>query len=139
VSDSPEGSFAYLDSSAIVKLIVEEAESPALRSCLARWGTSRYTSVVSRLEVIRAVRRGAPSLEAAARRILARCLLAPLSEAIVRRAERAGDPHLSSLDAIQVATAQTLELDLFVAYDRRLLASARAAGIRVESPGAAQA
>jgi uncharacterized protein len=136
VSDFPERSFTYLDSSAIVKLIVEEAESVALRSSLASWGTNRYTSVVSRLEVIRAVRRGAPQLEAAARRALARLLLAPVSDVVLRRAEHAGDVDLRSLDAIQLATAQTLALDLFVTYDRRLAAAARAEGLRVESPGA---
>ena len=52
------------------------------------------------------------------------------------------DPLLRSLDAIHLATAQTVaestgtEISAFVTYDKRLIAAARAVGVRVEYPGA---
>ncbi|MDT4990175.1 MAG: uncharacterized protein QOH97_67 [Actinoplanes sp.] len=51
------------------------------------------------------------------------------------------EPTLRSLDAIHLATAQVLTnesgtaLIAFVTYDRRLLESAKAAGLPVASPG----
>jgi predicted nucleic acid-binding protein len=48
-------------------------------------------------------------------------------------------PPLRALDAIHLATALTLQDDLavLVAYDRELLAAARAEGLTVASPGMA--
>ena len=52
------------------------------------------------------------------------------------------DPLLRSLDAIHLATAQSVadatgtELSAFVTYDKRLIAAARAVGVHVEHPGA---
>ncbi|WP_232071931.1 hypothetical protein [Phytohabitans flavus] len=51
------------------------------------------------------------------------------------------EPTLRSLDAIHVATAQVLTnesgttLTAFATYDRRLLESAKAAGLPTASPG----
>ena len=47
----------YLDSSAIVKLIKPEAESPGLRGLAQRTGRAPVTSVLAEVEVPRALRR----------------------------------------------------------------------------------
>jgi predicted nucleic acid-binding protein len=45
-------------------------------------------------------------------------------------------PELRSLDAVHLATALSLDVDLdFVTYDDRLAAAARAEGLRVVQPG----
>jgi predicted nucleic acid-binding protein len=63
----------YLDSSAVVKLVVREAESDALRAYLRRHAADRrVTSALARVEVVRAVTAGGPQAVAHARRQLAR-------------------------------------------------------------------
>ena len=49
-------SLLYLDSSALVKLVVAEPETPALIEFLAGW-PHRVSSVLARVEVLRAVKR----------------------------------------------------------------------------------
>ncbi len=48
--------FLYLDSSALVKLVLPEAESQALVELLARW-EEKVSSALAFVEVIRASRR----------------------------------------------------------------------------------
>lgn len=128
-------SVAYLDSSAAIRLLVDEVESDVLHDELTA-RPNRVSSRVLGLEVARAARRvGTPVHET--RRLLASIALDPLTERILAGAEPAGDPGLSSLDAIHLQTALDLGAGLgaFVSYDRRLVASARAAGLRVLHPG----
>ena len=130
-----QGGAAYLDSSPLAKLVLGERESGPLRTWLTGW-PRRASSTLSRLEVIRAVRRAAPHEEARARAVLDTIDLILVTDDHLQRAERVGDPQLGSLDALCLATAIEISAEVLVAYDRRLLASARAAGLRVESPGA---
>ena len=127
----------YVDSSALVKLVFAERESAALRAFLA----GRRPLVTSQLavtEVGRAARRVQPT--AAARRqvieVLDRVAVLAVSRDLAEQAVSLDPPSLRTLDAIHLATALSLGADLgvFVAYDRRLLAAARAAGIAVASP-----
>jgi predicted nucleic acid-binding protein len=134
-NDFPDPEVAYLDSSAVVKLVHVEAESSKLRAWLTGWPT-RATSALTRLEVLRAVRRGSPGDEERARAVLRTLEVIAITDGLLRRAEVLGDVHLGPLDAVQLATAIEISADVLVAYDRRLIASARAAGLRVEGPGA---
>jgi predicted nucleic acid-binding protein len=61
---------AYLDSSALVKLIVREAETAALRQELARW-PRRVSSSLAAIEVTRAARRLGDGAAPLAPRVLA--------------------------------------------------------------------
>jgi uncharacterized protein len=124
----------YLDSSAIVKLVVLEPESKALRKFL-RGHPSRVASALARVEVLRAVR---PHGEAAldhGRQALSRIVLLAVDHDVLDRAA-ALDRPLRSLDAIHIATALGLanDLDGLVTYDRRMAKVATAAGLRVEAP-----
>ena len=126
----------YLDSSAIVKLVVHEPESDALRRELAHrpeW----TSSALARVEVVRALRRAdadAATLEYAAA-LLDRIALIAVDEGVLEAAAAVGPPALHSLDAVHLATANSLAgLEAFVAYDRRLLTAAGNAGLSALSP-----
>ncbi len=126
----------YLDSSAIVKLVLPEPESAALRRELAR-NRERCSSALVRVEVLRAVRRANPSFETLERAeaVLERIAMMPLDDRVLSTAAELDPPGLRSLDAIHLATALSLfGLDALVAYDQRLLDAASAAGLRTLAP-----
>src|SRR5258708_36899094 len=68
--------------------------------------------------------------------VLARIHLVDLDALTIRRAIDVNPRALTTLDAIHVATALSLDPDLagMVVYDKRLAASARAAGLTVWAP-----
>lgn len=132
----------YLDAAAVVKLVRQEAETTALVSWLnARPRTPWVCSALVEIEVSRALRRSAPQALAFVPAVLARLYRMEIDGTVRSTAAAYPDPLLRSLDAIHLATAQLLAgepgagLDAFVTYDRRLLASAAAAGLPVASPG----
>lgn len=125
----------YLDSSAIVKLAVEEPESAALRRYLRR-RRPLVTSALARTEVARAL---LPLGEAAVRRgddALSRLELVRINDRILSAAGSLLPAELRSLDAIHLATARQLGVDLgrVVTYDDRLAAAAAALGWPVAAP-----
>jgi predicted nucleic acid-binding protein len=130
--------YAYLDSSALVKLAVREAETDALeRTVLER--DALFTSVVASMELSRALRR-ASSKRALLQQlddVLACVFLAEMTPAIRDRAGRLEPASLRTLDAIHLSTAVDLSLpDLeFVTYDDRQAGAAAALGLRVAQPG----
>ena len=129
----------YLDSSALLKLVVPERETEALREALATW-PDWLTSRLAALECRRALRRvGRPgSLEARLDHVLGACTLLHIDEPTLRHAEGIGPPALRSLDAIHLAAALSLgdHPEAVVTYDQRLAAAARAHDLVVLSPGA---
>lgn len=132
-------SSCYLDASALVKLVTDEAETAVLRAHLATF-TSRSTSRLATIEVPRAMaRKGVASAAAAAEawQQTIQGLVVIELEGRIGEAAAAVDPStLRSLDAIHLATALALgaELDAFVTYDARLADAARAAGLTVVAP-----
>ena len=125
----------YLDASAIVKLVVAEPESAALRRYLRRRRT-RVSSALAKAEVARAL---LPLGEPALRRgqeVLARLELIRVSDRILAAAGLLLPAELRTLDAIHLATAQHLGSDLarLVTYDERLTAAAAATGCPVAAP-----
>ena len=127
----------YLDTSALVKLVVGEAETGALREWLAATERDPVSSDLARTELLRAVRRAAPDRLVSARAVLDGVTLLELTTAIFEVAGRLDPAVLRSLDALHVAAALELgdELDGVVTYDERLAAAATANGISVVSPG----
>jgi predicted nucleic acid-binding protein len=124
-----------LDSSAIVKLVVAEPESAALRRYLRR-RRPLVSSALAKTEVLRALLPAGPAAVAAGRAVLATIELVRISDRIVDTAASLLPTDLRSLDAIHLATAQHLQPDLgpVVAYDERLLAAAAAQRLKTASP-----
>ena len=130
----------YLDSSALVKLVVTEAGSAALRHLVAD-ATGFASSALAQVEVRRAISRQAiprrsPDLARDVERVLGDVSLVSIDEDILRTAASVEPVALRSLDAIHVATALRLgrELDALVTYDERMAEAARDCGLEVLSP-----
>lgn len=131
------GQLLYLDSSALIKLVVKEPESPALFSLLKDW-SGRISSTLSRVEILRAVRRieAPPSTLRRAEKVLARVALIAISDDIVAAAFALEPRDLRTLDAIHLSTALSVRGDLaaIVTYDLRLAQAASRAGVTVWKP-----
>lgn len=129
----------YLDSSALLKLVRHEEETPVLREWLdLRPEDVLVTSELGRVEVLRAARRvGGPAM-AEASAVVGDLDLVPLDRAVQDVATDVGGPLLRTLDALHLASAVLLgpALSALVTYDRRLADAARAADLTVEAPGA---
>jgi uncharacterized protein len=134
---------AYLDSSALVKLVLPEPESEALAGYLRERRPRAVSTILAAVEVPRAVERAEPVDPVAAgrrlRAVLGETTLVDLTLELADQAAPLPPPELRAADAVHLATALALGEDLsaFVAYDRRLLAAAGAAGLPVQTPGAA--
>jgi predicted nucleic acid-binding protein len=129
------GRLLYLDSSAIVKLVVPEPETKALRELLRSW-PERVSSVVARIEVERVARRIGGGAVRRARTVISRIALVDLDRDVVRVAAALDPPELRTLDAVHLATAISLGRDLgaFCAYDVRLGSAAVSRNIDVLAP-----
>lgn len=125
----------YLDSSAIVKLVVREPESAALGRFL-RNQPERVSCALARTEVLRAIRHLGNAAVNRARRVLRRIDLIRLDDSLLDAAGMLDPRILRSLDAVHLAAAQLIapELDAIVTYDRRLRDSASLLGFPVEAP-----
>ncbi len=127
-----------MDTSALVKLVVAEAETPALRAWLGEQSRDPVTSDLTRTELVHAVRRVAPDRVVAARDVLDALTILSLSAHTFDSAATLAPSALRSLDAVHLASALTLgdDLDAIVSYDDRLSTAATALGVRALAPGA---
>ncbi len=126
----------YLDTSALVKLVVAEAESDALHRWLAASDRQPIACDLARTELLRAVRRAAPDRMVAARAVLDSMTIVTVPTTIFESAAHVDPTLLRTLDAIHLAAALDLgdELDAIVTYDDRLAHAAAASGIVVVAP-----
>ncbi|MGH2408540.1 MAG: type II toxin-antitoxin system VapC family toxin [Candidatus Limnocylindrales bacterium] len=129
-------SAVYLDSSAFVKLVVEEPESAAIRAALADRPTRRVSSMLLRTEALRSIRRLGPEALAAVREGLRRIDLIGMDDRILDAAGTLEPQVLRTLDAIHLATAMAVGDDLvaIVTYDARMIEGARLLGLPTTSP-----
>lgn len=127
---------SYLDSSAIVKLLIEEAETYELRKLLASYPV-RVSSMLARVEVLRTVRRRDSSREPLARALLDRIALVDIDESILDGAASLEPDSVRALDAIHLATALNFISDdlIFISYDKVQMKAAADMGLRVICPG----
>jgi uncharacterized protein len=126
----------YLDTSALVKLVRTETETADLVAWLDD-KDSLVTSSLARVELMRAVRADGEAEQRQAALILVELDQIPMTFDLLDTAGTLPQP-VRSLDAIHLASAIRLRdaLEVFVAYDKRLLAAADEAGLPTESPGA---
>lgn len=126
----------YLDTSALVKLVVAEVETQALRDWLAEEERVPVTSDLTRTEMMRTVRRAAADRLVLARAVLDSVIVLTLPTAIYETAGRLEPLTIRSLDAVHLAAALELgdDLDGVVTYDRGLAEGAQANGVPVVAP-----
>ncbi|HVT17373.1 MAG TPA: type II toxin-antitoxin system VapC family toxin [Thermoanaerobaculia bacterium] len=131
------GKLLYLDSSALVKLVLREAESDALLRSLGAWPAC-VTSELAYVEVVRAARRAAadPAVERRAEEVLAAVHLLKIDGELLSQAGRLEPRTVRALDALHLASALSLGDDLgaMAIYDAALAAAAAACGIAVLAP-----
>lgn len=126
----------YLDTSAAVKLVVQERGSTALRRWMDIHVASLFSSDLLRTELLRATRRAAPDHVVQARAVLDSLLLMKLSTAVCERAAILEPDVLRSLDSLHLSAALEMgdTLQGIVTYDKRLADGAQALGINVVAP-----
>jgi uncharacterized protein len=127
---------AYLDTSAYVKLPLEEAGHEDLRFELSRW-EGYVSSMLLGVEAIRACSRYGSDRGKDARAWLEGVSLLPLDDAVLDAASSLTPSNLRALDALHLATALTVktEIGAFFTYDRRLAEAAADHGLPVLHPG----
>lgn len=126
---------AYLDSSAIVKLVVREPESAALRRYL-RARRPYLASALVRTEVARAVLPNGDAAGRHAAEILQRLDLVRITNRVLNDAGSMRPASLRSVDTLHLATAVLLgdAVGVVVTYDERMAEAARALGFTVAAP-----
>ncbi|MCC6554967.1 MAG: type II toxin-antitoxin system VapC family toxin [Polyangiaceae bacterium] len=125
----------YLDSSAIVKLVVREPESAALSRYL-QGRRPIVASALARVEVLRVSVSFGLLAQARAHDVLNRLELIRVNDRVLTIAGGLLPPELRSLDAIHLATASLLGgmLGKVVTYDARMAEAARGLGWSVVAP-----
>jgi len=127
--------YAYLDTSALVKLCWPEPESAALRRYLRSWPL-RVSSSLIRTEALRAAARQPVPRLAGARRQLRGLVMIDIDRALLDQAGLLRPSETRSLDAVHLATALALgpDLGVVVTYDQRMADAAAAQGLDVAAP-----
>lgn len=124
----------YLDTSAALKLLVEEAESTVLAGEIA----DRHVRLAACRLLETEMRRAAVRLESLSQEMVSDFLrtidLYDVPPSLYRTAGLLPGMHLRSLDALHLAAAATLDVDAVCTYDDRLAASAVEVGVRVVAP-----
>ena len=130
-----ERRLVYADSSALVKLVIDEPESAALDRHLSQ-GDLIATSLVAVVEVTRAtgIANPAPAVRRDALRLLESCMLIEVTDPLLRSAAELASASLRTLDSIHLASALRVAVDELVTYDRRMREAGIAQGLAVASP-----
>jgi predicted nucleic acid-binding protein len=129
----------YLDSSALVKAVLEEPESRVL----LRWLTDKERLVACelvRVETVRVVRLSDPGSVPRARDVFAAVTLIRLDDSLYDLAAGLEPASLRSLDAVHLAAALSVGPDLagVVTYDMRMAEAAAALNLHVQAPGSSR-
>ena len=138
----PTAGVLYADTSALVKLVVHEAESDAIEAEVARWERIA-TSDIAAIELPRATARARADGRAGVAdgrvvlELLAALAIVPTTDDVRALAATMEPVELRTLDAIHLAAALALGDDLaaVLTYDHRMTHAARARGIQVIAPG----
>jgi uncharacterized protein len=128
----------YVDTSAFLKTVWHEKESPALAEFLRDRPT--VSSALLTVETRRSTLREDPALLPRADLLLEDVTQIELSAAVLESASRLPDPYLRTLDAIHLATALLIrdDIETVLTYDARLRDAAEAHGLPTAAPGLIQ-
>lgn len=131
-------STAYVETSAIAKLVLDEGHGTAMRGALHTHAGRQVTSELTALEFGRAARRALGDAGLArARTTMLSFDVMPIDRVLLDAATQLEPARLRSLDAIHVASALALGAArvVFYSYDARTIEAARANGLVTASPG----
>ena len=125
----------YVDTSALGRAVLREADAPAIRAVLARFDPW-YANELLKVELRRLGRREA--VEARAERTLSLVTLSGLTSAVLEQAAQLDPVNVRSLDAIHLATAINLhaagDIAAVLTYDGQLQDGCQHHGIAIEAP-----
>lgn len=130
------GSFAYIDTSAFLKLLGTERESELVIAAVDGEWPRLVASEILAVEAFRAALRAGGEVPAEIAGLLRRVVLRPFTPTIRESACRIAPASLRSLDAIHLATALSLrdQVSAIFTYDKRLAEASADAGLRVLAP-----
>lgn len=129
---------AYIDTSAAAKLLARAPESEAMMRWIDR-AQADADGLISSLLLETELRGFAVRHTIAQSKVtdvISGISLAELPPSLFAEAGLLAEPTLRSLDALHLASALRLGVDVVVTYDLRLADAARALGLRVVSPAA---
>jgi len=126
----------YVDTSAFVKLIIDEPESVAMRAWWHGHHPSVFSSELLRTETLHATRRISPEAEAAGRVVLDTIDLLSFDLDAYEEAGTLEPVELRTLDALHLVAALAAgdDLDGVVTYDDPMAKACRARGIATAAP-----
>jgi predicted nucleic acid-binding protein len=125
----------YLDTSAAMKLLVEEAESDALAREIDAAAPDLVACWLLETELRRAAQREPALTQQDVTDLLDGVDLYEVPSSLFREAGLLPGVNLRSLDALHLAAAVRIGVEHMVTYDVRMIASAHVLGVRVLSPG----
>jgi len=124
----------YLDTSAALKLLVEERESVAVVEFIERTQPDLVSSFLLETELRRAAQRQPQISQSAVAGLLAGVGLLDLPASAFREAGLLPGANLRSLDALHLAAAIRANVDQILTYDARMTQAATALGFTVLAP-----
>lgn len=125
----------YLDTSAALKLLVEEPESQALVAAIGSNPWFIGGSLLLETELRRVVLRNIGLTQADVTDLLKRVDIYDVPSALFREAGLLPTPHLRSLDALHLAAALRMDAAGVITYDSQMIRAALDLGFDVASPG----
>jgi uncharacterized protein len=125
----------YLDTSAAIKLIIEEPESASLATMLDAEEPELVACWLLETELRRAVPRASGLTQQLITEFLDGVSIFEMPGSLFREAGLIPGTHLRSLDALHLAAAIRIGVEGLVTYDTRMAGSARLVGLRVLTPG----
>lgn len=123
----------YLDTSAALKLLLDEPQSVALADHLTHHDPRLVSCWLLETEMRRATFR-TPLTQATVSEFLRGVDLYAVPGSIYGDAGRIDGTNLGSFDALHLAVALRQRVDAIVTYDERLAAAAETSGLRVVAP-----
>ena len=124
----------YLDTSAALKLMVEEAESSALAERLDAEAPDLVACLLLEAELRRAAQRREAMTQSMVSEFVEVVSLVEVPASLVREAGLLVGRTLRSLDALHLAAAVRLGVETVVTYDQRMAEAARELGLAVVAP-----
>ncbi|MDO5092907.1 MAG: type II toxin-antitoxin system VapC family toxin [Propionibacteriaceae bacterium] len=125
----------YLDTSAALKLLLEEEETTAMVAAVEEGEAELAGSVLLETELRRAAWRHEALQQSAVTALLEGIALFDMPASLFTQAGLLGGANLRSLDALHLASAIRCAATHIVTYDKRMVDAAQALGLPVLSPG----